>query len=222
MDLLKEPAQERRGIDYAVCTFFAASPTKQQDQFDQMVEWVEGITPSWGFTETGASPHYERVFRTDLGARIEMTEVGSVMSRNASQACLSIPGNLWWIQSDEEAAFRFLQLSKIEGFKHFTRLDFQNTELEPAFDVYKVREGVNNGELWVNGASTFRDYMDRDALGEPINGLTLYWGSKRSEKLGRSYDKASEGKWDTPAVRDEVQTRGRWAQAHGQALIAEL
>ena len=221
-DLVHEPPQERRGLDYVVASFFAASPKRQQFQFNEICDLVEGIAPDWGFRETGSSPHFERVFRNDLGARIELTEVDSSGSRNTGGSSLSLPGTLWWLQSDEEAAFRLLQLSRIEGFKHFTRLDFQNTELEPAFDAYAVREAVNAGEVWVNGATTFRDYMDRDATGEPLNGLTLYWGSKRSEKLGRTYDKAASSSWKTPAIRDEVQTRGRWAQAHGQALVAEL
>jgi len=222
MELVKEPAQARRGLDYVVASFFAASERKQQLQFNELCDICEEIAPNWHFTESGASPHYERVFRNDLGARIELTTVGAVGHRNCASACLSLPGTLWWLQSDEEAAFRLLQLSKIDGFKHFTRIDFQNTELNPEFDVYEVRKAVNAGEVWVNGATTFRDYMDRDAEGEPLNGLTLYWGSKRSEKLGRSYDKAASSSWKTPAIRDEVQTRGRWAKAHGQALVAEL
>ena len=221
-ELVHEPPQERRGLDYVVATFFAASPRRQQVQFNELLELVESIAPGWGFVEAGSSPHYERVFRNELGARIELTESGAFGSRNHGTSCISLPGTLWWLQSDEEAAFRLLQLSRIEGFKHFTRLDFQNTELEPKVDAYQVRQKVNAGEVWVNGASTFRDYMDRDATGEPLNGLTLYWGSKRSEKLGRTYDKAASSSWKTPAIRDEVQTRGRWAQAHGEALVAEL
>ena len=221
-ELVHEPPQARRGLDYVVATFHAASPRRQQSQFDDICSLVEDIAPGWNFSEAGSSPHYERVFRTDLGARIELTEVGSLGHRNPGNGTVSLPGTMWWLQSDEEAAFRFLKLSQIEGFKHFTRLDFQNTELEPEFDAYQVRDAVNAGEVWVNGATTFRDYMDRDSTGEPLNGLTLYWGSKRSEKLGRSYDKAAAGSWGTPAIRDEVQTRGRWAQAHGEALVAEL
>lgn len=222
MDLVKEPPQARRGIDYAVAVFFAATPTRQMKVFGDICDLVDEICPNWGFSEVGSSPHYERVFMNDLGVRIELTENASISGRNSGSTCLSLPGNCWWIQSDEQAALKVLQLSKIDGFKHFTRLDFQNTELEPEFDIYSVRRAVMAGEVWVNGASTFRDYMDRDADGEPLNGLTLYWGSKRSEKLGRSYDKAANAAWNTPAVRDEIQTRGRWAKAHGEALVADL
>jgi len=222
MELVQEPEQERRGLDYVVASFFAASPRLQQQQFNEMLELVDDIAPSWDFREAGSSPHFERVFRNELGARIELTETEQGKLRNTGRATLSLPGTLWWLQDDEKAAFRLLQVSKIPGFKHFTRLDFQNTELEPEFDVYQVRQAVNAGDVWVNGATTFRDYMDRDAEGEPLNGLTLYWGSKRSEKLCRSYDKAASASWKTTAVRDEVQTRGKWAQAHGEALVAEL
>lgn len=222
MELAKEPPQERRGIDYLVAVFYAATTRRQQQQFSDICDLVDEISPNWGFTERGSSPHYERVFQNDLGVRIELTEVNSSVSSKSVGLCLSLPGSCWWIQSDSEAARRILQLSKIEGFKHFTRIDFQNTELRPVFDISCVKNAVDNGEVWVSGATTYRDFWERDAAGDRIGGMTLYWGSKRSEKLGRSYDKAAEGSWSTPAIRDEIQTRGRWAKAHGTALIEDL
>ena len=222
MELLKEPAQARRGIDYATATYFAATSRRQQIQFGELMDIADEIAPNWAFREIGSSAHFERVFMNDMGIRLEMTELSSSVGRNRGTSIISLPGTCWWIQSDKEAAFNLLRLAKIDGFKKFSRLDFQNTELEPEVDAYAVRHGVMAGDLWVNGASTFRDYMERDADGQPLNGLTLYWGSKRSEKTGRSYDKAADGSWSTPAIRDEVQTRGRWAATHGQALIDDL
>lgn len=222
MELVKEPAQERRGLDYVVATFSASTPKKQQDQFDSLLELAEEIAPTWNFTDRGSSRHYERVFQNELGVRVELTEPGMLGQVSAGGMCFSLPGTCWWVQSDEQAALNVLRIAHIDGFKHFTRLDWQNTELHPSWDAYRIREAVTQGEVWVKGASTFRDYMDRDSDGTPTNGLTMYWGSTRSEKLGRSYDKAANAGWVTPAIRDEVQTRGRWAQAHGRELVADL
>ena len=222
MELVKEPAQERRGLDYVTAVYSAATERVQQEQFDALVAISEDVAPNWVISERGASRHYERCFATECGFRIELTEVGGLRPANCGNLCVSYPGIFWWSPTDEVAALNVLKMSQIEGFKHFTRLDFQNTELEPEWDAYRVRDAVTQGEVWVKGASTYRDYMDRDADGTPTNGLTMYWGSVRSEKLGRSYDKAKNASWNTPAIRDEIQTRGRWAHSHGRALVDEL
>lgn len=222
MELVKEPPQERRGLDFVTAVYSAATEKTQQEQFDALVSMSEEIAPNWVISERGASRHYERCFANEVGLRIELTEVGTGHTSVGGNLCVSLPGIFWWLPSDEDAALNVLRLSRVDGFKHFTRLDFQNTELEPEWDAYRVREAVTQGEVWVKGASTYRDYMDRDADGTPTNGLTMYWGSVRSEKLGRSYDKAKNSSWSTPAIRDEIQTRGRWAHSHGAALVNDL
>lgn len=222
MELVKEPPQERRGLDYVTAVYSAVTEALQQEQFNSLVAIHEEIAPNWVITERGASRHYERCFASETGFRIELTEVGSHHTSVGGNLCVSFPGIFWWLPSDETAALNVLRLARIEGFKHFTRLDFQNTELEPEWDAYRVREAVTQGEVWVKGASTYRDYMDRDADGTPTNGLTMYWHAVRSEKLGRSYDKAKNASWTTPAIRDEIQTRGRWAHSHGRALVDDL
>ena len=222
MELVKEPPQERRGLDYVTAVYYAANERVQQEQFDALVAIHESIAPNWVITERGASRHYERCFQSETGFRIEFSEPGSGGLPVGGNLCVSFPGIFWWLPGDEAAALNVLKLSQIEGFKHFTRIDYQNTELEPDWDAYRVRDAVTQGEVWVKGASTYRDYMDRDSDGTPTNGLTMYWGSVRSEKLGRSYDKAKNAAWDTPAIRDEIQTRGRWAHSHGAALVKDL
>lgn len=222
MELVKEPPQARRGIDYAVAVFYAATPKRQQDQFDQLLELADEIAPTWAFTEKGQSQHYELVFANDLGIRLELTPVDSLGGRNKGGICFSLPGTCWWLQSTAAGALLLLRLSRIEGFKHFTRLDFQNTELEPEWTAQRMGEAVTEGLIWVKGCQKFRDWWERDADGEPINGITLYWNAARSEKVGKSYDKGADAGWTTAAVRDEVQTRGRWAHAHGFELITDL
>ena len=222
MQLVKEPPQARRGIDYAVAVFHAATPKRQQAQFDELLALAEEVAPTWTFEQRGNSQHYELVFTNEIGIRLELTPVDSIGARNKGGICFSLPGTCWWIQSTAMGALLLLRLSRIDGFKHFTRLDFQNTELEPEWTAKRMGEAVNNGLIWVKGSQMFRDWWDRDADGDPVNGITLYWNSSRSEKVGKSYDKAADAKWTTAAVRDEVQTRGRWAHSHGRELIAAL
>lgn len=222
MKLVKEPPQERRGIDYLVAIFYAATPAMQQYQFDAILNLADEIAPNWQFREAGISPHFRLCYGNDVGIRIELTPPEELGARNKGGMCVSFPGTCWWIQDSAQAAMTVLRLSKIEGFKHFSRIDFMNTELEPDWTAKRMGEAVTAGEIWVKGSTTFRDYWDRDAEGEPVNGITLYWNSSRSEKQARSYDKAADAKWDVPAVRDETQVRGRWAHAHGANLLQGL
>lgn len=220
--LLKEPPQARRGIDYLVAIYYAATPARQQEQFDEILQLADEIAPNWAFKEAGNSPHFECVFTNDVGIRIELTPPTSISGRNKGGMCVSFPGTCWWIQTSEQGAFNVLRLSKIEGFKHFSRIDFQNTELEPEWPAERMGQAVNDGEIWVKGSTRFRDHWDRDQEGEPINGITLYWNSVRSEKQSKSYNKAADAGWAIAAVRDETQLRGKWAHAHGKELITGL
>ena len=168
MELVKEPPQERRGLDYVTAVYSAATERIQQEQFDALVAVSEDVAPNWVISERGASRHYERCFASETGFRIELSEVASERTSVGGNICVSFPGIFWWLPSDKTAALNVLKLSQIEGFKHFTRLDFQNTELDPEWDAYRVREAVTQGDVWVKGASTYRDYMDRDADGDPV------------------------------------------------------
>ena len=222
MNLLKEPCQERRGIDYAVAIFYGNSGKDHQRLFDEILALCEDIAPGWSFEKRGSSPHFEIVISNDLGIRIELTPPDSIGERNRGAICLSIPGTCWWMQTSEQAALNFWRISLIDGFKWFTRIDFQNTELEPEWPALRMLEAANNQEIWVKGSTRFRDYIERDSEMEPINGCTLYWASSRSEKIPKSYDKAADTGWKTPAIRDEVLTRGRWANEHGRMLVMDL
>ena len=77
MELVKEPPQERRGLDYVTAVYSAATERTQQEQFDELVAISEGIAPNWVISERGSSRHYERCFASELGFRIELTEPGA-------------------------------------------------------------------------------------------------------------------------------------------------
>ncbi len=116
----------------------------------------------------------------------------------------------------------FFAFPKLRAFKTFTRIDFQNTELDPEVDAYAVLTGIQEGRFWVKGHSRWREYAEKNSALEMDDGLTIYWGSARSEKMGRTYDKGRQKPvWDKPAIRDEVETRGKWASSHGDWLIRD-
>ena len=222
MELIKEPPQARRGVDYLVAVFYAASQPRHQEIFDQVMTICEEIQPNWPFIKAGSSPHYESVFSNQLGMRIELTTCDSIGGRNKGSICLSLPGTCWWIQDSVNQALCIWKISKIPGFKHFTRIDFQNTELEPEWPMLRVRDAVLNGEIWVKGAQRKRIWQETDFHGDPIGGVTCYWASTRSEKQPKTYDKGADNGWHIPAIRDEVLTRGRWANEHGRMLLMDL
>lgn len=218
----EEEPQARRGLDYASAVFVSATPRHQQEVFDFCVTLGEGIEDSWDWSELGRSAHFGRCFTHPTGIRLEMTEHDSGVGRNPGMTLLSLPGAAFYLQSTEDQVLMLWKLVSQDGFKWFTRLDFQNTELVPDWDVDRVYAGVINGELWVKGHRSYEPRGDLSADGTCPTGRTIYWGSPRSERRGRTYDKAKQSDWETPAIRDEVQLRGEWAHSYGRELAAAL
>jgi hypothetical protein len=112
------------------------------------------------------------------------------------------------------------ELNEFEGRYRFTRLDAQVTTLEPEQSAEQVLEDVAGGRLWIKGYNSWKPDGVRDINGDPSNGVTVYFGAPSSDKRVRTYNKAAEQGWETPARRDEVQLRQDWANTHTQ-LIAK-
>ena len=220
--LIKEPQQERRGVDYASLSFFSAAPTHQQQLFDSLIDLFEQLWPTAGWEERGATTHYEHLFVHTTGARLEFSSPKEKGVRNAGGALLSLPGAVFWLQPSAQAAFMLWALVRLDGFKHFTRLDFQSTELNPDWPTERVIDAVEKGLVWVKGMHNYRLWAERSWGGDIAAGATLYWGSPRSDKQCRTYDKRAESNWKQPAIRDEVQLRRGWAQSAGRQMVELL
>ena len=219
---LKERCQESRRVDYASLSFHVGTRRKMQDAFDEVVDVLENVGGGFGFEEQARpSMHYDRVFTNDLECRIELTQPDSGL-RNAGRMLVSIPGRPFYLQTSGEQAFMLYRLIRSTGYRWFTRLDLQNTQLEPEFNTDSVFQAVLEGKLWVKGYSCFRPGGDIEADLTSPKGQTVYWGSRRSDRQGRTYDKAKDGGWKTEAIRDELQLRGAWAKAYGEELAKGL
>ena len=114
------------------------------------------------------------------------------------------------------------KLIELRAFRHFTRLDFQNTELEPSWDADRVFRGVRAGEVWVAGYSGWDVRGGFDYEMNSLSGRTLIWGSQRSDRLYSTYDKGAEARWKGGGIRDEIRLKGNWARAYGEDLIKGL
>ena len=218
---IAEPCQESRRIDYATAVFYSATPAHQRELFEFAIDVGEQLA-DFPFREKGQSPHFDRVFSNDLGVRIEITPVGAANSRNPGLTALTLPGAAFYCSTQQNHTTQLWRICHRSGFRWFSRLDLQNTELDPDWDTERVYRAVEERELWVKGYGRYRPWRETDAAGNCADGMTLYWGSSRSEKQGRSYDKAKQSGWKTPAIRDEIQLRGDWAHATGQALAGAL
>lgn len=213
-----EPCQARRGLDYASVVYVSATDRHQREVFEHCCALGEEIESSWDWSESGRSAHFGRCFTHPTGMRVELTEHGSACGRNPGMTLLSVPGACFYLQEEDALMTMLWKLVSQDGFKHFTRLDFMNTELEPEWDMERVHQGVVDGLLWVKGHRSYEPRGEVAADGSCATGRTLYWGSPRSERRGRTYDKAKQSGWSTPAIRDEVQLRGDWAHAYGRQL----
>ena len=134
----------------------------------------------------------------------------------------TVPGSGFYLQETSRQMVMLWKVVSQDGFKWFSRLDFMNTELEPEWDMDRVYQAVVGGELWVKGHRSYEPRGELAPDGTCPAGRTLYWGSARSERRWRSYDKARESGWHVSAIRDEVQLRGEWAHTYGRELKAAL
>lgn len=220
--VVKEEPSARRGLDYASLTYVSPSPRHQQQVFDACISLGEEIESSWDWAEAGRSAHYGRCFTHPTGMRVEFTELDAGSGRNPGSTLLTIPGACFYLQDTAHQMLMLWKAVSQDGFKWFTRLDFQNTELDPEWDMERVHQGVIYGLLWVKGHRSYEPRGELMSGGICPDGRTVYWGSSRSERRGRSYDKGRESEWDIPAIRDEVQLRGEWAHSYGRELVKAL
>lgn len=220
--LVKEPRQERRGLDYASLSFFSAADSHQKALVHEIVDLFEQLWDTGQWEQRGSSPHYQSVFVHVTGARIELTTPSADGARNSGGLLLTLPGAAFYLQPSAQAAFMVWRLAQLDGFKHFTRIDFQSTELDPTWPAERVIAAVEAGDVWVKGMSAYRLWAERSWGGCINEGATLYWGSPRSDRQCRTYDKAAESRWRGTAIRDEVQLRRAWAKSTGQELVSVL
>lgn len=217
-----EEPQESRRIDYATCVFVSADRRHQTRLFDKLIDYADLVSPFGYFKEMGHSAHFDRVWTHHLGMRIELTQHGSDTGRNPGMTVLTLPGAVFYASTKEQWLSLLWQITQTSGFKWFSRLDLQNTELEPDWDTDRVVKAVQGQRLWVPGYRGWKQEGMLDSRGECPGGRTLYWGSPRSERQARTYDKGKQLKWTTPAIRDEIQLRGEWAHAVGRELKTAL
>ena len=218
---LKEQCQTSRRIDFASLSFHVGTVRKLQNCFDRVIGVAESIDESVVFTESGKSPHYQRVFSSTIGWRLEFTAPDSG-ERNQGMALLSLPGSAFWSQSQIDQSVMLRKLIELPAFRHFTRLDFQNTELEPDWDADRVYRAVDAGLIWVGGYSSWDPMGGMDYNRDAPDGRSIYWGKPRSARRFVTYDKAKDSGWKTPAIRDEVRLYREWAKAYGEQLVRDL
>lgn len=205
-----------------MASFYSASPRHQQEVFDFCCSIGEEVTDLFEFSESGRSAHFQRVFSHPFGIRIELTELEAGSGRNPGVTCLTLPGAFFYATELSQQLLALWRVANFDGFKWFTRLDFQNTELNPEWDADRVHQGLVDQEIWVRGYGSWRSMGDLLPDGSCPGGRTIYLGSPRSERMGRTYDKAKQAGWDSPAIRDELQLRGDWAHRYGRELKEAL
>lgn len=204
-------------IDSFTGTYRAPSMDRYEELLNFAYQINGYVDESRGLRFTGKGRHFQQVFTGGGLVTVEGTPPldpdGSVNSaRNAGMLAITYNGKFFEALDASERAQLILDTARQPGFYHCTRLDAQLTIVEPEVTAQDVIEEVAAGRLWVLGFQTQRVYGNKNREGEWVDGCTQYFGGKGADRVVRAYDKAAEQKWDTPAVRHELQLRGDYAR----------
>ena len=208
-------------LDWLSVSFFAASDEVQREQLAYFFQLLGYVADGATFETQGVAKFFSHSLSHPAGLGIKWTSPNEE-GLNRGLVSVDLRGTAFTALDREDRKAIYLDIAEMEGFKSATRMDFQRTVLEPQASAEDILKRVQERTAWIKGFSSYSSPGDFDRGGAPINGATIYWGSPRSAVRCRSYNKAAESGWSTPAVRHEVQTRKAVARDRFNDLVGAL
>lgn len=109
----------------------------------------------------------------------------------------------------------------IDGLK-FTRVDVNFDDYQKVISPEALHNRCKLGGVGVPRYENMRGWDEFDLKNGVSAGYTLYFGSNKSEKQIRFYDKSQESKGKLDCYRWEVELKGEYAQKFGESMIDAL
>ena len=208
-------------LDWLSVSLFGATVARQREQLSYFFSLLSAVSDGATWPEPSPAKFFQNAVSHEAGLSIKWTEP-EFGKTNQGLISVDIRGTAFLALEREHRAALYLDIAEMEGFKQCTRLDAQRTVLNPSVSAEELHDRLASGTLWVK---SFRDYRQMGPLTSRnacSGASTVMWGAPESAVRARSYNKAVESGWDTPAVRHEVQLRRQPARDKFNFLIEQL
>ena len=209
-------------LDWLSVSYFAATNSIQRRQISYFLELLNLLSGTYEMDPGGGRRFFEESWQHGCGIGLKWTEPeGS----GVNKGLLSVD-----IRGQALAAFPshirksvYMDMAEIEGYKQCTRMDMQRTLLNPVADAQEIYRRLTNREVWIKGFNGWHPGHRIDIDGNPLQGCTVEWGSKKGTTNCKTYDKrAQQCVEGPPTVRHELLHRKQPARDRFNSLYEGL
>ena len=208
-----------RAVDWLSVGFQARTERSVDDLLDLAWVLAELSCPGEDWGEPCGSQHFgeKRVHPGGVAVSHTVLEsaAGGLDGRStAGTGLIELSGRFWGSVTGLTRQQVLTQVRRHPGFRRCTRMDVQQTTLNPDPSAQEIAHLVEQQKLWAKGFHRSMVYVERDPRQQMASEATIYLGTKKSAKRIRIYDKAAESGWEVPARRVELQARAEYADNH--------
>lgn len=204
----------RACVDWAEATFIFVSPT-------QLISDILLLNPANFFSDIGKNGYRQSLRNGSIAIYFDGREDMGVHLEMKGRGCREYEGY-------NKRSWKQLFEVMVSHQASFSRLDIAVDDFEGFFTIKGMVRKIKNREL-VSKFKRARNVEDIEIKTGEVRGVTLYYGSNKSDIQIRMYDKLSERKDTNYMVPDditfwnrtEIQARNKKAQSIAEILAAE-
>ena len=209
-------------LDWLSQSYFAASGALQKQQISYYLELNHLLSGTYEMAQGGGRRFFDESFYHDCGIALKWTEPGG-SGVNAGLLSVDIKGAALAALPSLIRRSIYLDMYELEGWKQCTRMDMQRTVVNPHASAQEIYRRLVNREVWVKGFSGWHPGHRIDIDGNPLQGCTVEWGSRKGTTNAVTYDKRAELRLEGPeAARHELRHRKQPARDRFISLVEGL
>ena len=209
-------------LDWLSNSYYAASGALQKQQISYFLEINHLLSGTYGMAQGGGRRFFDESFYHECGIALKWSEPGGG-GVNSGLLSVDIKGTALAALPSVVRRSIYLDMAELEGHKQCTRMDMQRTVVNPHATAQEIYRRLVNREVWVKGFSGWQPGHRIDIDGNPMQGCTVDWGSRKGTTHATTYDKRAELKVEGPeAARHELRHRKQPARDRFNSLVEGL
>ena len=209
-------------LDWLSNSYYAASGALQKQQISYFLEINHLLSGTYGMAQGGGRRFFDESFYHECGIALKWSEPGGG-GVNSGLLSVDIKGTALAALPSVVRRSIYLDMAELEGHKQCTRMDMQRTVVNPHATAQEIYRRLVNREVWVKGFSGWQPGHRIDIDGNPMQGCTVDWGSRKGTTHATTYDKRAELKVEGPeAARHELRHRKQPARDRFISLVEGL